>query len=231
MAAATDTETYVVGVDFGTLSGPGRRGAGRRRGRARHRGARVPARRHRQRAAGTGDGAAAELGAAGAGRLRRRAAPRRARGAVADAGVDPADVDRHRHRLHRLHRAADARRRHAAVRARRVGRPPARLRQALEAPRRPAAGRPHQRARRGARASPGWRATAAGSPPSGSSPRRCSCSRRTREVYAATERWIEAADWIVWQLCGRYVRNACTAGYKGIRQDGALPVAGSSSPR
>src|SRR5690606_15397583 len=43
------------------------------------------------------------------------------------------------------------------------------------------------------------------------------------EVYAATERWVEAADWIVWQLTGRYVRNACTAGYKGIRQDGEYP--------
>ncbi|WP_298885294.1 ribulokinase [uncultured Serinicoccus sp.] len=43
------------------------------------------------------------------------------------------------------------------------------------------------------------------------------------EVYAATERWVEAADWIVWQLCGSYVRNACTAGYKGIRQDGRYP--------
>lgn len=44
------------------------------------------------------------------------------------------------------------------------------------------------------------------------------------EVYAATQRWVEAADWIVWQLCGRYVRNACTAGYKGIRQDGRYPT-------
>ncbi|MCU1538384.1 MAG: ribulokinase [Humibacillus sp.] len=43
------------------------------------------------------------------------------------------------------------------------------------------------------------------------------------EVYAATAHWVEAADWIVWQLCGAYVRNACTAGYKGIRQDGAYP--------
>lgn len=43
------------------------------------------------------------------------------------------------------------------------------------------------------------------------------------EVYAQTDRWVEAADWIVWQLCGRYVRNACTAGYKGILQDGAYP--------
>ena len=44
-----------------------------------------------------------------------------------------------------------------------------------------------------------------------------------REVYDATERWVEAADWIVWQLSGQYVRNACTAGYKGILQDGHYP--------
>jgi L-ribulokinase len=43
------------------------------------------------------------------------------------------------------------------------------------------------------------------------------------EVYQRTERWIEAADWIVWQLTGRETRNACTAGYKGIRQDGRYP--------
>jgi L-ribulokinase len=42
-------------------------------------------------------------------------------------------------------------------------------------------------------------------------------------VYAATDRWLEAADWIVWQLSGTYLRNACTAGYKGIYQDGAYP--------
>jgi L-ribulokinase len=43
------------------------------------------------------------------------------------------------------------------------------------------------------------------------------------ELYARTERWVEAADWIVWRLAGRYVRNACTAGYKGIYQDGTYP--------
>ncbi|MFC3898347.1 ribulokinase [Lentzea rhizosphaerae] len=43
------------------------------------------------------------------------------------------------------------------------------------------------------------------------------------EVYAAMEHWVEAADWIIWQLTGRYTRNACTAGYKGIHQDGAYP--------
>ncbi|MDP9293451.1 MAG: ribulokinase, partial [Actinomycetota bacterium] len=45
------------------------------------------------------------------------------------------------------------------------------------------------------------------------------------EVYERTERWIEAADWIVWQLCGRETRNACTAGFKGIYQDDAYPSA------
>jgi L-ribulokinase len=43
------------------------------------------------------------------------------------------------------------------------------------------------------------------------------------EIYARAERWIEAADWITWQLCGAETRNACTAGYKGILQDGARP--------
>ncbi len=43
------------------------------------------------------------------------------------------------------------------------------------------------------------------------------------EVYAVMDRFVEAADWIVWQLCGDYVRNACSAGYKGIYQDGHYP--------
>jgi L-ribulokinase len=54
------------------------------------------------------------------------------------------------------------------------------------------------------------------------------------DVYAAMDRWVEAADWIVWELCGHYVRNACTAGYKGIYQDGAYPSAdflGALNPR
>ncbi len=43
------------------------------------------------------------------------------------------------------------------------------------------------------------------------------------EIFERMDRWVEAADWIVWQLCGNYVRNACTAGYKGILQDGEYP--------
>ncbi|MET9378079.1 ribulokinase [Streptomyces sp. NPDC002992] len=42
-------------------------------------------------------------------------------------------------------------------------------------------------------------------------------------TYVVTDRWIEAADWIVWQLTGVETRNACTAGYKGIHQDGHYP--------
>ncbi len=42
------------------------------------------------------------------------------------------------------------------------------------------------------------------------------------EIYEASNRFIEAADWIVWQLTGNETRNACTAGYKAIwhKQDG-----------
>lgn len=43
------------------------------------------------------------------------------------------------------------------------------------------------------------------------------------EIYQRAGRFIEAADWIVWQLCGAETRNACTAGYKGLFQDGAYP--------
>ncbi len=43
------------------------------------------------------------------------------------------------------------------------------------------------------------------------------------DIYAATDRLIEAADWVVWQLCGVETRNACTAGYKALVQDGEFP--------
>jgi L-ribulokinase len=42
------------------------------------------------------------------------------------------------------------------------------------------------------------------------------------EVYAAADRFIEAADWVIWQMTGRETRNNCTAGYKAIwsKRDG-----------
>ena len=124
-------------------------------------------------------GAPARVGVAGSERL-----PRRAAHAVPAADRRgrrrPRRRDRHRHRLHRVDAAAGVRRRHAGVRAAGVPRPAARLREAVEAPRRPAARRPDQRRRRRLAASRGCRDTAASSPASGSTPRRSSCSRRIR---------------------------------------------------
>ena len=34
------------------------------------------------------------------------------------------------------------------------------------------------------------------------------------EIYDAADTFIEAADWVVWQLCGKENRNSCCAGYK-----------------
>lgn len=36
------------------------------------------------------------------------------------------------------------------------------------------------------------------------------------DVYDAADKFIEAADWIIWQITGKETRNSCTAGYKGI---------------
>jgi L-ribulokinase len=43
------------------------------------------------------------------------------------------------------------------------------------------------------------------------------------DLYAASERFIEAADWVVWQLTGVETRNICTAGYKAMVVDGQYP--------
>ncbi len=42
------------------------------------------------------------------------------------------------------------------------------------------------------------------------------------EVYNAMDSWVEAGDWVVWQLCGRQTRNSCAAGYKSMysKRDG-----------
>jgi L-ribulokinase len=47
------------------------------------------------------------------------------------------------------------------------------------------------------------------------------------DLYAAADRLIEAADWVIWQLTGVETRNNCTAGYKAIwsKQDGFPPAA------
>lgn len=47
------------------------------------------------------------------------------------------------------------------------------------------------------------------------------------EVYAAADRLIEGADWVVWQLTGVETRNSCTAGYKAVwsKREGFPPNA------
>lgn len=40
------------------------------------------------------------------------------------------------------------------------------------------------------------------------------------DVYQAADRFMEAGDWIVLQLCGEEKRNACAAGYKAIWDEG-----------
>ncbi len=36
------------------------------------------------------------------------------------------------------------------------------------------------------------------------------------DVYAAIDYFIEAGDWVIWQMTGKQTRNSCTAGYKAI---------------
>ncbi|MCY3781364.1 MAG: ribulokinase, partial [Chloroflexi bacterium] len=43
------------------------------------------------------------------------------------------------------------------------------------------------------------------------------------DIYAQIDRYIEAADWVIWQLTGVEARNTCTAGYKAMVQDGEFP--------
>jgi L-ribulokinase len=50
---------------------------------------------------------------------------------------------------------------------------------------------------------------------------------RDPACYAAADRIIEGGDWMVWQLTGTLVRNACGAGYKGTwhKRDGWVDTA------
>lgn len=46
-----------------------------------------------------------------------------------------------------------------------------------------------------------------------------------KEIYDAADYFIEGGDWIVWRMCGRQVRNSCAAGYKALwnAERGYLP--------
>ena len=171
----------------------------------------------------SGPAAAAGLGAAGSRRLRRRAARAPCPAALAAAGVDAGDVvgiGTDFTASTPLPVLADGT---PLCELDELPRAPARLREAVEAPRGPGAGRPHHRRRGRARrtvAAALRRAHLVGvAVRQGAAAARGGPARSTTRM----DRWIEAADWIVWQLCGEETRNVCTAGYKGIHQDEGYP--------
>ena len=43
------------------------------------------------------------------------------------------------------------------------------------------------------------------------------------QVYREIDRFVESADWIIWQMTGVETRNTCTAGYKAMVQNGKFP--------
>jgi len=43
------------------------------------------------------------------------------------------------------------------------------------------------------------------------------------DVYDSADYFVDAGDWIVWQLTGNLTRNSCVTGYKALYQDGAYP--------
>ena len=183
-----DRPRYTIGVDFGTESA---RAVLVDVADGREVGVEVYAvsqRRDRRPAAGARRGRRPRprLGAPGSRRLPRDV-PRRRPAARRRAGHRPRPGHRDRHRLHGVHDAPDDGRRHAAVLPRRLPARPARLGQALEAPRRAARGGRHQPRRRASSASRGSSATAARSRPSGSSRRRSrSCARHPRSTRRPT---------------------------------------------
>ncbi len=40
------------------------------------------------------------------------------------------------------------------------------------------------------------------------------------EIYDAADYWVEAGDWLTWQLCGNLTRSASMAGYKALHNKG-----------
>ena len=194
---------YSVGIDFGTESGRASWSTSRR-ARAGNRRLRIRQRRDRRAPAGSRRRCppGSRLGAAGPGGLHRARSAGRAGGAVA-AGVDPADVMGMGIDFTACTMLPDHGGRHAALHAARVP-PPSRTPGSSCGSTTPPSPRPTASTRSPASAARrGCRATAARSPPSGSSPRRCRSSTRRRRSTRAADRLIEAADWVIWQLTGR----------------------------
>ena len=195
--------SYVVGVDFGTESGRAVLvDVGRRRGRSAAASTPTPT----ASSTSTCRRPTATSAWSRTGRCRTPTTTSTFKQAIpavlAPGRRRPGRRDRRRHRLHRLHDAADQGGRHAALLPARVAPRAARLGEAVEAPRRPAGGRPHQRDRPRARrglAGPLRRQDLLRVV----LPKALQILDEAPEIYAAADRLIEAADWVVWQLTGR----------------------------
>ena len=147
-----------------------------------------------------------------------------------ETGSRPGARDRRRRRLHVVHDAPDARRRHAALPARRPApQPHAWVKLWKHHAAQPEADRINEVAeeraetwlpRYGGRISSEWFFAKA-----------LQILDEAPDVYAHADRLIEAADWAVWQLTGVETRNTCTAGYKAMwsKRDGS-PLTPTSPP-
>ncbi len=219
-----DPAALVVGVDFGTLSGRAvvvRVEDGAELGSAV---TRLPPRRGRPPPARQRPRAAAGLGAAGARRLRGGTAHRRARRA-GRRGRRPGPRGGDRHRLHRLHDGAD----HAD------GTPLCELAEFADEPHayvklwrhhaaQPQADRINELAekrhepwlpRYGGLISSEWEFA-----------KGLQMLQEAPAVYAAMRHWVEAADWIVWQLTGQLRPQRLHRRLQGHPAGRGLPVAG-----
>ena len=215
---------HVVGVDFGTLSGRAVVVRVARRRGARHGGARVRHGGHRPAPARHGRAAAAGLGAAGPGGLASTCCATRCPRALAGAGCRPGAASSASAPTSPPARAADARRRHAAVRARPSSRdrPHAYVKLWKHHAAQPHADRINALAARAGRAVAGP-LRRADLLRVGVRQGACSCWRRTPRSTPRSSAGSRRPTGSSGSCAARYVRNACTAGYKGIHQDGRYP--------
>ena len=151
--------------------------------------------------------------------------------AVAAPRIDPGRCRRDRGGLHVVHGASHDRRWHAALRTRVASGRAARLAQAVEAPRRAKPGRSDHEPSRRLAANAGCLDTAGGSRRSGCSRRRSRSPRTRHRVYAAADRIVEGADWVVWRLTGVLRAERLRRGLQGHVAQAARATPSRSTSR
>ena len=221
--AESDHAAYVVGVDFGTLSGRAvvvRVSDGEELAVAV---GRVPARGH-GRSAPVGPCACRPTGRCRCPRTTATSCATVVPAAVASAGIDPADVIGLATDFTACTMIPVLARRYATERGRRLRRPSSRVREAVEAPRGTGAGRPDQPSWPSERCEP-WLPRYGGSISSEwEFAKALELYEDDRQVYDAMDAWVEAADWIVWQLTGTYIAQHLLGGLQGHPPGRGVPL-------